>query len=138
MTRPTTAVLVAIFVTTVAALSAQIPLRPGQYEETSEMDSGDRKMSRKASICFTSEDLKNDFPRAHMQARVNECAISDYKVSGNTVTFNAVCQMEGVKIVSSYAMTFATESYTYVMKSTANGRASTTSTTAKRTGECRK
>lgn len=122
--------------------SAQIQLRPGQYEVTADMDFAGTKMTEKDSDCITAGDLKDfsNISKLFMEAdEEKSCKVSDYKVSGNNVTFNSICETDGLKMISTAEMTFATESFTGLMTMKDNkGRTTTIKTTAKRIGECKK
>jgi hypothetical protein len=135
MTRQYLTVLGVMLVSASAGSAAQIPLRVGQYEVIADMDFAGTKLSQKNTDCITADQLK-DFSTAVMDADEQQsCKVSNYKVSGNKVTFNTTCEEEGLTMTS---MTFATESFTGAITSKDNqSRTTTIRTTAKRVGECK-
>ena len=130
--------LVALVALTVPAVAQTVNLRPGKYEVTAEMHGATMPMiaPQKDSQCITAEDLK-DLSKAMMKGEEAEnCKVSDYKVSGNKVTFNTTCVEDGERYTMSSEMTFAGDSYTGLMKSNHPEFAMTIKTTAKRVGDC--
>ena len=119
-----------------ASSSAQIQLRPGQYERTSDMVlNGVKQTPTKRSQCFTAEDVKTDLRKLFMED-VTACKVADYKATGNKITLHSNC--EG--ITSTIEVTLAAESFTTVAEVKGNdGRmTATVRETAKRVGECKK
>ncbi len=117
-----------------------VNLRPGKYEVTAEMDMPGMKMPPQKDVqCITAEDLK-DLSKAMIDPEeAKNCKVSNYKVSGNKVTFDTTCEEDGMKMTSTAELTYTRESYTGIMKSKDDkGRVITIRTTAKRIGECAK
>ncbi len=130
----------AIVALALLAVAQTVNLRPGKYEVTAEMDMPGMKMAPQKDVqCITAEDLK-DLSKALIDPEeAKNCKVSNYKVSGNKVTFNTTCEEEGVKMASTTELTYTRESFTGVMKSKDDaGRVMTIRTTAKRIGECAK
>jgi Protein of unknown function (DUF3617) len=124
--------------------SAQVQLRPGQYEMTADMDLAGTKMTHKDTNCITADDVKDVSPagmtKLFMEADDEKsCKITESKMSGNTLTFSSVCESDGLKMISTAEITLATESWTSLMTMKDNkGRTTTVKTTATRIGECKK
>jgi hypothetical protein len=139
--RPTLLTLPAAL-TCALALSAQtIGLRPGQYETTAEMDmpGGFKMAPQKDTQCITPEDLK-DFSKAFGDPDfAKTCKVSDYKVSGNRISFTTECREEGLEMKGTTEMTFTAETFAGLMTMKDNkGRVTRIKTSAKRIGECAK
>jgi hypothetical protein len=141
-------VLLASIVTT-----AQIAIRPGQYEFTVDMkmdgipadapkavlDAAGFTQQKKLE-CLTPEDVKGGV--ANMLARemgdAETCKQSDVKTTGNKLTFTLICVDDGVRTVINSEMVFVGDSFTGVATSKDNkGNAATVKTSAKRVGECK-
>jgi hypothetical protein len=133
-----------LIIASLASGSAQIQLRPGQYEMTADMDLAGTKMTHKDTNCITADDLKDVSPagmtKLFLEADDEKaCKITDSKMSGNTLTFSSVCEADGLKMISTAEITIAAESWTSLMTMKDNkGRTTTIKTTAKRIGECKK
>ena len=101
---------------------------------------GAMKMApQKTTDCITADDLK-DFTKAFGDEDfVKTCKVSDYKVSGNKLTFNTDCKEDDLRMTGTTEMTFTTDSFTGVMTTKDDkGRVTTFKTSAKRIGECGK
>lgn len=135
----------AVVAMTLLAAAQTVNLRPGKYETTAEMDMPGMKMPPLKDVqCITAEDLK-DLSKAMIEKAMTDpeeainCKVSNYKVTGNKVTFDTTCEEDGMKITSTSELTYTRESYTGIMKSKDDkGRVTTIRTTAKRIGECGK
>ena len=140
-----------------AAASAQIQLRPGQYEVTLEMNlagvPGDAPKAvtdaagfnkDKRLECITADELKEgkgtDIARLFArEAEESNCKMSDVKTAGNKLTFTTTCVEDDVRMTMQTEMTFGPDSMAGVTTSKdQQGRTSTVKTTAKRVGECKK
>jgi hypothetical protein len=139
MRRPKTlTLLVVAAVTQVAAQT--VNLRPGRYEITAVMDMPGMKMPPQTNVeCITPADLKDFSKKLIDPEEAKGCTVSNYKVSGNTLTFNTDCKDDDTRVAMSTEMTFTSESFVGVMKSKdQDGRIMNIKTTAKRVGECTK
>ena len=95
--KPVPALLVvALAAALVPDASAQHPMRPGNWEVSMQMEMPGMPMQMppmKATQCVTAEQLKA--PEKAVPTgpgkNPNDCKVSDYKVSGNTVTWSMVC-----------------------------------------------
>jgi hypothetical protein len=142
--RPPSLLAATLVFACLTTASAQIPLRPGQYETTTDMDFAGTKMSDKDTDCITAEDLKDLSPKrlARLFAEEDEekaCRILESKLSGNELTFSAVCDSDGLKTTATSQMTFGSDSWVGVTTMKDNkGRTTTWKATARRVGECKK
>jgi hypothetical protein len=124
-----------------AAVAQTIALLPGSYEATLEvgLPDGTKMPPHKDTQCITAEDLK-DFSKSFGDPEfARMCKVSQYKVSGNKVTFDVDCKDDGVRMTGSTQMIFTADSFMGVMTmKDERGRMTTTRTTAKRIGDCAK
>jgi hypothetical protein len=138
-----------MLVATIAAIGAQIQLRPGEYEVTLETerafsrgvhsDAGYNKAKR--LDCLTADELKAPTDIAKLFAREAEdenCKMSDLKTTRNKMTFTTTCQ-DDMRTTLSTEMTFGPDFFAIVTKGKEDkGATSTLRITAKRLGECQK
>jgi hypothetical protein len=101
-----------------AAASAQIALRPGQYEVTAEMQlpGAPAPMKVTDTDCITPEEA-SDLPRLMMQENdsAESCKVSNVQMTGNKITFDTMCEMAGGSTTGRSEMTFAADSFTGTM-----------------------
>jgi hypothetical protein len=114
---------------------AQLALRPGQYNVTMELTlpGAPSAGAQQDTDCLSPEDAK-DLVKAMMRELANEqsCTASNVKTSGNTLTFDAACSVEGNVVSANTELTIKSEtSYAAVMQVNAAG----VSTTLKITGQ---
>jgi hypothetical protein len=129
----------------VATLVAQSPMRPGRWETTVQMEMPDLPVSlpaTKDSQCITAADLEKDpasgLPRAMQgrgRGRGDACTYSDYKVSGNMVTWKMACAGDAT-MNGTGELTFVDDSFTGTMKMAMEQGAMTIKMTGKRVGDC--
>ena len=109
--------------------AAQSPIRPGRWEVVMQMDMPNMPVKMpemKTTQCETPEQAKDPastLPSGPQAGRggKSDCKVSDYKVSGQTVTWKMACTMPQ-PITSTGEMTFTDDSYAGTMKmSTAQG-----------------
>lgn len=136
-------VVLAVIVSTSAA-TAQSPIRPGRWEVVMQMDMPNMpiKMPEMKSVqCITPEQAKDpasSLPRGPQDGRggsKNDCKVSDYKVSGNTVTWQMACTSPQ-PITSTGEMTFTDNSYTGTMKMTSAQGPLAMKVSGTRLGDC--
>ena len=139
--KPTIAAMVSVLALS-WTVSAQGPARDGRWEIMTEMDMPGMPMkmpAMKTTQCITKEqasDPNQSVPQAS-QDKNNACKVSDYKVSGNTVTWTMKC--EGKNPMSGTGeITYATDSYDGWMKMTTGTGNMTMKYKAKRLGDCTK
>ncbi len=124
----------------VAAL-AQAPRRDGRWEVKMEMEIPGMPMKMPAMTttqCITKEQAE-DPQRSVPQGRgaPANCKVSDYKVTGNKVTWSMKC--EGPDAMSGTGeLTYGENTYDGVMKMEREGQAMTMKYTGKRLGDCPK
>lgn len=125
-----------------ASLAAQAnPMRPGRWEVSASMQMGTMSMPPMTnSQCITAEDLKkaeNDMPAGFGQGPQGNCKVSDYKVSGSTVTWKMQCT--GPQTTSGEGrMVFDGDTYDGTMTMQMPQGTMTVKATGKRTGDCTK
>ncbi len=112
-----------------ATVVAQSPIRPGRWEVVMQMDMPNMPVKMpemKTTQCVTPEQAKDPasaLPSGPQAGRggKSDCKVSDYKVSGQTVTWKMACTMPQ-PITSTGEMTFTDDSYAGTMKmNTAQG-----------------
>lgn len=132
-------------ITVVVGLSvsalAQAPRRDGRWEVKTEMEMPGMPMKMPAMTttqCITREQA-DDPQRSVPQGRgaPNNCKVSDYKVTGNKVTWSMKC--EGPEAMSGTGeITYGENTYEGVMKMEREGQTMTMKYTGKRLGDCPK
>ena len=132
-------------ITVVVGLSvsalAQAPRRDGRWEVKTEMEMPGMPMKMPAMTttqCITREQA-DDPQRSVPQGRgaPNNCKVSDYKVTGNKVTWSMKC--EGPEAMSGTGeITYGDNTYDGVMKMVREGQTMTMKYTGKRLGDCPK
>lgn len=123
------------------AIGAQTPMRPGRWEVVMQMQMPSMPVQMpemKTTQCITPEQLEKDptsgLPRG-VQKNPNACTMSDYKVSGNTVSWKMSCS--GPQAVSgSGELTFDGDSYTGTMQMAMPQGQMSMKMTGKRLGDC--
>ena len=135
-------VVVVVLLIGAAALVAQSPMRPGRWEITMQMQMPNMPVQMpetKTTQCITPEQVKdpaNTVPRGPQGRGANQdCKVSDYKVSGNTVTWRMTCSTPQ-PMTSTGEMTFADDSYTGTMKMNMPQGDMSMKLTGKRVGDC--
>jgi len=141
--KATSVVVVAMLVGG-TALAAQSPMRPGRWDITMQMQMPNMPVQMpetKTSQCITAEQLKdpaNGLPRGPQAGRGanQDCKVSDYKVSGNTVTWKMACSTPQ-PMTSTGEMTFTDDSsYAGTMKMNMPQGDMSMKLTGKRVGDC--
>ena len=125
-------------------------LRPGKYEKTSETAMQGRpskNVPKNDVVCLSDQDVKDIGKTALADDRSASCKDSVHKVAGTTTTFTRTCAAaDGNTFVVDVTVTFTSpESYHGVatIKNVSGGlmkaaEGATTTTTAKRIGDCTK
>ena len=116
---------VVLVLLTGAAVAAQSPIRPGRWEVVMQMDMPNMPVKMpemKTTQCVTPEQAKDPasaLPSAPQAGRggKSDCKVSDYNVSGQTVTWKVACTMPQ-PITGTGEMTFTDNSYAGTMKMT--------------------
>ena len=130
-----------LVVVTVIAVVAQSPMRPGQWESTMQMQMPGMPMPEmKSSRCITPEQLQKDpasgLPNGAMD-RSSACKVSDYKQTGNTVSWKMACAGEQA-MSGEGELTFAGDTYTGAIKMVMPQGAMIMKMSGKRLGDCTK
>jgi hypothetical protein len=112
--RNSVKILLAVLVsaTSLATVVAQQhPQKPGKWQITVEMEMpGAGKLPPVTQdLCFTEADLA-DPSKATLTDEKSGCKVSDYKIKGNTATYNIDCPAQQMKGTGS--MTFSGETLT--------------------------
>lgn len=141
--KTTTFVAVALFAGVTTAL-AQGPMRPGRWESTMQMQMAGSPVQMpemKNTRCVTPEDAKD--PSRSLPSgpegrggQKPDCKMSDYKASGNTITWKMVCSQPQA-MTSTGEMTFTDDSYTGTMKMDSPQGPMTMKLAGKRVGDCK-
>jgi Protein of unknown function (DUF3617) len=134
-----------VWITVAVGLSvsalAQAPRRDGRWEVKTEMEMPGMPMKMPAMTttqCITKEQAE-DPQRSVPQGRgaPNNCKVSDYKVTGNKVTWSMKC--EGPEAMSGTGeITYGENTYDGVMKMEREGQTMTMKYAGKRLGDCPK
>jgi hypothetical protein len=112
-------------VVAVATVAAQSPIRPGRWEVIMQMDMPNMPMKMpemKTTQCVTPEQAKDPagaLPTGPQAGRGgnSDCKVTDYKVSGQTVTWKLACTTPQ-PITGAGEMTFTDNSYAGTVKMT--------------------
>ena len=126
----------------VVTLVAQTPMRPGRWDGTMQMSMANIPMQMpemKSSECITAEQLKKDpatgLPRGMQTDSQSACKVSDYKQTGNTVSWKMVCTAPQA-MSGDGEMTFAGDAYTGLMTMQTPQGVMSMKLTGKRVGDC--
>lgn len=112
-------------------------IRDGYWEVTSQTEMPGMPMKIPASTikhCYTKEDVKD---QKKVIARDKNCTMTDYKVSGNKVTWAMKCTGQSAGTFSGETV-FSPDAYTSTMKMNSQGQNMTVKVKGKRVGECPK
>jgi hypothetical protein len=119
----------------------QSPIRPGRWEVTMQMQMPNmpaQMPEMKMTQCVTPEQVKdpaNALPRPESGRGGSDCKVSDYKQSGNTVTWKMACT-KPQQMTSTGEMTFTDDSYSGTMKNVMPQGEMTMKMSGKRIGDC--
>jgi hypothetical protein len=133
--------------------SAQIHLRPGEYEIAVQISAGGvpteeqrflediMKNTKLNRVCKTADQVGdvNTIVRGMVEEGKDVgCKISDVKTAGNKMTFTSTCLEDGQSLSGNIEMTFGRDSWTAVSTGKDSlGRTTTVKSSAKRIGECK-
>ena len=122
--------------------AAQSPMRPGNWEVTMEMDMPGMPMKMppmKTTRCVTQQEI--DSPNRGLpsgpQKNPNDCKITDYKQSGNTVSWNVACAGQQ-PMTGSGELRFNGDAYDGIIKMMMNQQQMAMKMAGKRLGDCTK
>ena len=139
----TASIAVVALLAVATSLFAQSPIRPGRWEVVMQMDmpSMPVKMPEmKTTQCVTPEqanDPANSLPRGPQGDGKQDCKVSNYKVSGKTVTWDMACTTP-MAITSTGEMTFTDDTYTGTVKMNAPQGNMSMKISGTRLGDCTK
>jgi len=140
MTRLTVLVVALALAVTASSVTAQnSPMRPGRWEVTMQMEMPNMPIAMPAmknTRCVTQQEI--DSPNRGLPSgskNPNDCKVSDYKVSGNTVTWTMACTGQQ-PMTGSGEMKFAGDSYDGIMKMTMEQQQMSMKISGKRLGDC--
>jgi hypothetical protein len=139
--RTASIALIAMLAGTIT-LPAQSPIRPGQWEVMMQMDMPNMPVKMpemKTTQCVTPEqanDPANSLPRPQSNGK-QDCKVSNYKVSGKTVTWDMACTTP-MQLTSTGEMTFTDDTYTGTVKINAPQGNMSMKISGTRLGDCTK
>jgi hypothetical protein len=126
----------------VAAAAQQTPMRPGRWEITMQMEMANVPMKMPpmtVSECITAEQLKKDptsgLPSGAPKGSPNDCKVSDYKQSGDTVSWKMACTNPQA-MTGDGELTFKADAYTGTVKMTSPQGPMSMKMDGKRLGDC--
>jgi len=136
------ALVVALAVTTLAssATAQNNPMRPGRWEVTVQMEMPGMPMAMPAmknTQCVTQQQI--DSPNRGLPTgpnkNPNDCKISDYKVSGSTVSWAMACTGQ-TAMTGTGELRFTGDAYEGLMKMMMDQQQMTMKMSGKRLGDC--
>jgi hypothetical protein len=135
---------VALVLGAAAAIAQTSPIRPGRWEVAMQMQMANSPVQlpeMKTTQCVTPEQVKdpaNALPQATGAGRgQTDCKVSDYKVSGNTATWQMSCTKPQA-LTSTGEMTFTADTYDGTIKTNMAQGVMTMKVAGKRLGDCEK
>jgi len=140
--KVTPLVVLAVLAAAISAI-AQSPIRPGRWEVVTQMEVPNMPVKMpemKNTQCITPEQAKdpaNALPKGPQGGRgeKNDCKVSDYKVSGKTVTWSMACTTPQA-MTSTGQMTFTDDTYTGTMNMTSPQGPMSMKVSGTRLGDC--
>ena len=137
---PALIVALAVAATASPATAQNSPMRPGRWEVTMQMEMPNvpvQMPAMKNTRCVTQQEI--DSPNKGLPSgpdkNPNECKISDYKVSGNTVTWAMTCTGQP-PTRGSGELRFTGDAYEGLVKMMMDQQTMTMKMSGKRLGEC--
>jgi hypothetical protein len=118
------------------ALAAQNPMRAGRWEVTTQLEMPGSPMKlpeMKTMQCVTPDQLKD--PAGALPNAAPGCKVSDYKTTGNSVSWKMACTAPQ-NMSGSGALTFNGDTYTGTIQATTPQGAMTMKLSGKRVGDC--
>lgn len=140
MKRMSTLVIGLALIATASATAQTNPMRPGRWEVTMQMEMPGMPMAMPAmknTRCVTQQDI--DSPGRGLpsgpEKNPNECKVSDYKVSGSTVTWTMACTGQP-SMTGTGELRFTGDAYEGLVKMTMDQQQMTMKMSGKRLGDC--
>ena len=113
----------------------QNPMRPGRWEVTAQMEMPGMQMpSMKNTQCVTQQQIDSPTHAVPTGPDAKDCKVSDYKVSGNTITWNMACPSQGM--TGTGELKFNGDTYEGLVKIMAQQREMNMKFNGKRVGDC--
>jgi hypothetical protein len=133
--------VVVVAVTVTSSASAQNnPMRPGRWEVAVQMEMPGMPMAMPAmknTRCITQQEI--DSPNKGLptgpEKNPNDCKVSDYKVSGSTVTWAMACTGQA-SMTGTGELRFTGDAYDGLVKMTMDQHQMTMKMSGKRLGDC--
>ena len=117
------------------AASQQNPMRPGRWEVTAQMDMPGMQMpAMKNTQCVTQQQIDSPTRGLPQGPDNKDCKVSDYKVSGNTITWNMACPSQ--QMTGSGELKFNGDTYEGLVKIMAQQKEMAMKFNGKRLGDC--
>lgn len=132
------AVLVALTLTVPVMADAVNPQKPGKWQVKMQMDMPGLPIKLPPvtfDVCLTEEDLKDPQKSVPTDPKA-KCTVSDYKIDGDTVTWNVDCPKQDMK--GQGEITYTDDSYSGTMKMTTGDQEMSTKYSGKWLGTCTK
>ena len=127
-----------------AAIAQTSPIRPGRWEVAMQMQMANSPVQlpeMKTTQCVTPEQIKDPasaLPQAAGgRGGQTDCKVSNYKVSGNTATWQMSCTKPQA-MTSAGEMTFTADTYNGTIKTNMAQAEMTMKVAGKRLGDCTK
>jgi len=117
------------------AAAQQNPMRPGRWEVTAQMDMPGMQMpAMKNTQCVTQQQIDSPTRGLPQGPDNKDCKVSDYKVSGNTITWNMACPSQ--QMTGSGELKFNGDTYEGLVKIMAQQKEMAMKFNGKRVGDC--
>lgn len=119
------------------AAAQQNPMRPGRWEVTGQMEMPGMPVqmpAMKNTQCITQQQIDSPTRGLPQGPDSKDCKVSDYKVSGNTITWNMACASQAM--TGSGELHFKGDTYEGLVKIIAQQREMAMKFNGKRIGDC--
>ena len=118
-----------------AAAAQQNPMRPGRWEVTAQMDMPGMQMpAMKNTQCITQQQIDSPTRGLPQGPDNKDCKVSDYKVSGNTITWSMACPSQ--QMTGTGELKFDGDTYAGLVKIMTQGKDMNMKFNGKRVGDC--
>ena len=119
------------------APAQQNPMRPGRWEVTGQMEMPGMPVqmpAMKNTQCITQQQIDSPTRGLPQGPDNKDCKVSDYKVSGNTITWTMACPSQ--QMTGSGELKFDGDTYAGLVKIMAQGKEMNMKFNGKRIGDC--
>ena len=120
------------------AAATGTPQKPGRWETTVKMEMPGMSMDLPpvtTAVCLTKEDVEHP-ERALPKAAESGCAVTDFKVTGNTATWSMKCTTPQGSMTGKGSITYTESSYTGSMDLNMSGQELHAKLTGAFKGDC--